>query len=46
MALALMNEARDHGLSGFSYYVGVGNQIDVGLHEYLAFFPMIRLPRP
>jgi acyl-CoA synthetase (NDP forming) len=38
MALALMNEARDHGLSGFSYYVGVGNQIDVGLHEYLAFF--------
>ena len=38
MALALMNEARDHGLSGFSYYVGVGNQIDVDLHEYIAFF--------
>jgi len=38
MALALMNEARDHGLSGFSYYVGVGNQIDVGLDEYIAFF--------
>jgi len=38
MALALMNEARVHGLSGFSYYVGVGNQIDVGLHEYLAYF--------
>ena len=38
MALALMNEARDHGLSGFSYYIGAGNQIDVGLHEYLAFF--------
>jgi acetyltransferase len=38
MALALMNEARDHGLSGFSYYVGVGNQIDVGLYEYLTFF--------
>ncbi|MBW1993292.1 MAG: acetate--CoA ligase family protein [Deltaproteobacteria bacterium] len=38
MALALMNEARDHGLSGFSYYVGVGNQIDVGFDEYLEFF--------
>jgi len=38
MALALMNEARDQGLSGFSYYVGVGNQIDVGLDEYLAYF--------
>ena len=38
MALALMNEAREQGVSGFSYYVGVGNQIDVGLDEYLAFF--------
>jgi acetyltransferase len=38
MALQLMNEAKDTGLGGFTYYVGVGNQADIKFHEYLEFF--------
>ena len=38
MALALITEAMVKSRSGFSYYVGVGNEADVRFHEYLEFF--------
>ncbi|HUF50430.1 MAG TPA: acetate--CoA ligase family protein [Longimicrobiales bacterium] len=36
LALALMTEAAQSGL-GFSFVIGVGNEVDVGFHEYLDF---------
>lgn len=38
MALSLITEAKLKSLSGFSYYVGVGNEADIKFHEYLEFF--------
>jgi acetyltransferase len=38
MALALITEAKIKSRVGFSYYVGVGNEADIGFHEYLEFF--------
>jgi len=38
MALTLITEARLKSRSGFSYYVGVGNEADIKFHEYLEFF--------
>ncbi len=38
MALSLFTEAKIKSLKGFSYYVGVGNEVDVKFHEYLEFF--------
>ena len=38
MALTLITEARLKIRSGFSYYVGVGNEADIKFHEYLEFF--------
>lgn len=38
MALTLITEARLKSRSGFSYYVGVGNEADIQFHEYLEFF--------
>ena len=38
MALSLFTEARIKSHKGFSYYVGVGNEADIGFHEYLDFF--------
>ena len=38
MALSLFTEARLKSREGFSYYVGVGNELDIKFHEYLAFF--------
>lgn len=38
MALALVTEAQAGGDIGFSTYVGVGNQADVRLDEYLDYF--------
>ncbi|WDP88471.1 MAG: acetate--CoA ligase family protein [Desulfobacter sp.] len=38
MALTLITEAGIRKQSGFSYYVGVGNEADIKFHEYLAFF--------
>ena len=38
MMLAFVTEAKRRGGVGFSSYVGVGNQIDVNLAEYLQFF--------
>ncbi len=37
MALALMNEVTDKSREGISVCVGVGNQTDLGFHEYLDF---------
>jgi len=37
MALALMNEVTDKSREGISVCVGVGNQMDLGFHEYLDF---------
>lgn len=36
LALALMTEATHAGL-GFSHVIGVGNEVDLGFHEYLDF---------
>ena len=38
MALTLITEASVKSHKGFSYYVGVGNELDIKFHEYLAFF--------
>ena len=38
MALTLITEAKIKSRKGFSYYVGVGNEIDIKFHEYLEFF--------
>jgi len=38
MALALFTEAQLKSRKGFSYYVGVGNELDIRFHEYLEFF--------
>ena len=38
MALSLFNEAMLKSHKGFSYYVGVGNELDIRFHEYLDFF--------
>ena len=38
MALALITEAKLKSRKGFSYYVGVGNELDIRFHEYLEFF--------
>jgi acetyl coenzyme A synthetase (ADP forming)-like protein len=38
MALSLFTEARLKSHLGFSYYVGVGNEVDIRFHEYLEFF--------
>jgi acyl-CoA synthetase (NDP forming) len=38
MALSLFTEARLKSHEGFSYYVGVGNELDIRFHEYLEFF--------
>ncbi|MEP1199066.1 acetate--CoA ligase family protein [Tateyamaria sp.] len=38
MMLSFVTEARRRGGLGFSSYVGVGNQLDVHLAEYLAYF--------
>ena len=38
MMLAFVTEARRRGGVGFSSYVGVGNQLDVNLAEYLQYF--------
>lgn len=38
MMLGLVTEAKRRGGIGFSSYVGVGNQLDVNLAEYLQYF--------
>jgi acetate---CoA ligase (ADP-forming) len=38
LALALATEAEANGHLGLSTYVGVGNESDIQLHEYLDFF--------
>ncbi|MCV0424380.1 MAG: acetate--CoA ligase family protein [Roseibium sp.] len=38
MMLAFVTEAKRRGGVGFSSYVGVGNQLDVNLAEYLRYF--------
>ncbi len=38
MALTLITEAKLKSRKGFSYYVGVGNELDIKFHEYLAYF--------
>ncbi|SDP52521.1 acetate--CoA ligase family protein [Desulforhopalus singaporensis] len=38
MALSLITEAKIKSQRGFSYYVGVGNEVDIKFHEYLRFF--------
>lgn len=38
MALTLITEAKLKSRSGFSYYVGVGNEADIAFHEYLEHF--------
>ncbi|MFH2129724.1 MAG: acetate--CoA ligase family protein [bacterium] len=38
MALSLFTEAKLKSNRGFSYYVGVGNELDIRFHEYLEFF--------
>lgn len=38
MALALVTEAQANGHLGFSTYIGVGNEADLQLHEYLDYF--------
>ncbi len=38
MALTLITEATLKSRKGFSYYVGVGNELDIRFHEYLEFF--------
>ncbi len=38
MALHVITEARLKSQKGFSYYVGVGNEADIGFHEFLEFF--------
>lgn len=38
IALHLITEARLRSQSGFSYYVGVGNEADLKFHEYLEYF--------
>jgi acetyl coenzyme A synthetase (ADP forming)-like protein len=38
MALTLITEAKIKSRKGFSYYVGVGNEVDIKFHEYLEFF--------
>lgn len=38
MALSLFTEARLKSQVGFSYYVGVGNELDIRFHEFLEFF--------
>ena len=38
MSLAFITEAKRRGGFGFSTYVGVGNQLDVKLSEYLQYF--------
>ncbi|MBT6612952.1 MAG: acyl-CoA synthetase, partial [Deltaproteobacteria bacterium] len=38
MALTLITEASLKSRKGFSYYVGVGNELDIRFHEYLEFF--------
>lgn len=38
MMLAFVTEAKRRGGLGFSSYVGVGNQLDVNLAEYLQYF--------
>ncbi len=37
MALTMITEASIKSRSGFSYYVGVGNEADIRFHEYLEF---------
>lgn len=37
MALSLVTEAQANGHVGFSTYIGVGNEADVQLHEYLDY---------
>ncbi len=38
MALTLITEAKLKSRKGFTYYVGVGNEVDIRFHEYLEFF--------
>ena len=38
MALSLFTEAKLKSREGFSYYIGVGNELDIRFHEYLEFF--------
>jgi acetate---CoA ligase (ADP-forming) len=38
IALSLFTEASLKSHSGFSHYVGVGNELDLRFHEYLEFF--------
>lgn len=38
MALSLFTEAKLKSQVGFSYYVGVGNELDIRFHEFLEFF--------
>lgn len=38
MALSLFTEAQVKSHKGFSCYVGVGNEADIGFHEYLEYF--------
>jgi acyl-CoA synthetase (NDP forming) len=38
IALHLITEARLRSQSGFSFYVGVGNEADLKFHEYLEYF--------
>ncbi len=38
MALSLITEAKIKSRKGFSFYVGVGNEMDIRFHEYLEFF--------
>lgn len=37
IALHMITEARLKSQSGFSYYIGVGNEADIKFHEYLEF---------
>jgi len=38
MALTLITEAKLKSRKGFTYYVGVGNEADIRVHEYREFF--------
>lgn len=38
VALHLITEAGLTSCKGFSYYVGVGNEVDIKFHEYLEYF--------
>ncbi|RRJ84109.1 acetate--CoA ligase family protein [Aestuariirhabdus litorea] len=38
MALSMITESRRHPTLGFSTYIGVGNEAEIALHEYLDYF--------